>query len=202
MPKTKEQCEKIKQERITNIYYHALRLFAMRGFNGVTADEIAKEVGCSHGLLFHYFASKEDLFQEVVNNLALKLDDEMTRDVNFDQRPKFVIQDLLNAYLDALKSSKDDYACAIYLLVNLWIQSRTISKKKQKEFEFKIFDNFYQIIEKGQDQGEFTTDYSTRELTVTLTSILKGLAYNRIYLGYNKCTILKSSLIMRMLLKN
>ena len=201
MPKTKEQCEKIKQERINNIYYHSLRLFAMRGFNGVTADEIAKEVGCSHGLLFHYFSNKEDLFQAVVNNLAIKLDEEMIKDVNFDQRPKFVLQDLLDAYLNALKSSRDDYACAIYLLVNLWIQSRSLSKKKQKEFEFKIFDSFYQIIEKGQAEGEFI-DYPVRELTITVTSILKGIAYNRIYLGYNKCVIPKSSLVMRMLLKN
>ena len=201
MPKTKEQCEKIKQERINNIYYHSLRLFAMRGFNGVTADEIAKEVGCSHGLLFHYFSNKEDLFQAVVNNLAVKLDEEMIKDVNFDQRPKFVLQDLLDAYLNALKSPRDDYACAIYLLVNLWIQSRSLSKKKQKEFEFKIFDSFYQIIEKGQAEGEFI-DYPVRELTITVTSILKGIAYNRIYLGYNKCVIPKSSLVMRMLLKN
>ena len=201
MPKTKEQCEKIKQERINNIYYHSLRLFAMRGFNGVTADEIAREVGCSHGLLFHYFSNKEDLFQAVVNNLAVKLDEEMIKDVNFDQRPKFVLQDLLDAYLNALKSPRDDYACAIYLLVNLWIQSRSLSKKKQMEFEFKIFDSFYQIIEKGQVEGEFI-DYPVRELTITVTSILKGIAYNRIYLGYNKCVIPKSSLVMRMLLKN
>ena len=200
MPKTKEQCEKIKQERINNIYYHSLRLFAMRGFNGVTADEIAKEVGCSHGLLFHYFSNKEDLFQAVVNNLAVRLDEEIIKDVNFDQRPKFVMQDLIDAYLNALKSSKDDYACTIYLLVNLWIQSRSLSKKKQKEFEFKIFDRFYQIIEKGQAENEFI-DYPVTELTITVTSILKGIAYNRIYLGYNKCIIPKSSLMMRMLLK-
>ena len=201
MPKTKEQCEKIKQERINNIYYHSLRLFAMRGFNGVTADEIAKEVGCSHGLLFHYFVNKEDLFQAVVNNLAVKLDEEITKDVNYDQRPKIVLQDLLDAYLNALKSPRDDYACTIYLLVNLWIQSRNLSKKKQKEFEFKLFDRFYQIIEKGQAENEFI-DYSVRELTITVTSILKGIAYNRIYLGYNKCVIPNSSLVMRMLLKN
>ena len=200
MPKTKEQCEKIKQERINNIYYHSLRLFAMRGFNGVTADEIAKEVGCSHGLLFHYFSNKEDLFQAVVNNLAVRLDEEIIKDVDFDQRPKFVMQDLIDAYLNALKSSKDDYACTIYLLVNLWIQSRSLSKKKQKEFEFKIFDRFYQIIEKGQAENEFI-DYPVTELTITVTSILKGIAYNRIYLGYNKCIIPKSSLMMRMLLK-
>ena len=81
MPKTKEQFEKIKQERMNEILNHSLYLFALHGYDGVTTDEIAKAVGCSHGLLYHYFGSKEDLFQEVVNNVAIKIDETITKDV-------------------------------------------------------------------------------------------------------------------------
>ena len=199
MPKTKEQCEKIKQERIEQIYREALRLFAIKGYEAVTADEIANAVGCSHGLLFHYFANKEDLFEETVNNLALKLDAEITKDVNFDQSPKLALQDLIDAYLSALKSSRDDYACALYLLLNLWIQSKNLSKKKQEEMKYKVFNNIYNIVTKGVKEKEFVNS-PPPDLAITITSILKGLSYNRINLGYNKCIIPKSDLIMRMIL--
>lgn len=199
MPKTKEQCEKIKQERIEQIYKEALRLFAIKGYEAVTADEIANAVGCSHGLLFHYFTSKEDLFQETVNNLALKLDGEITKDVNFNQNPKTLLQDLMDAYLSALKSSRDDYACAIYLLLNLWIQSKNLSTKKQKEMQYRVFDNIYDIVKKGVEEKEFI-DSPPADLVITIMSILKGLSYNRINLGYNKCIIPESQLIMRMIL--
>ena len=199
MPKTKEQCERIKQERIEQIYREALRLFAIKGYEAVTADEIANAVGCSHGLLFHYFANKEDLFEETVNNLALKLDAEITKDVNFDQSPKLALQDLIDAYLSALKSSRDDYACALYLLLNLWIQSKNLSKKKQEEMKYKVFNNIYNIVTKGVKEKEFVNS-PPPDLAITITSILKGLSYNRINLGYNKCIIPKSDLIMRMIL--
>ena len=199
MPKTKEQCEKIKQERMEQIYKEALRLFAIKGYEAVTADEIANAVGCSHGLLFHYFTSKEDLFQETVNNLALKLDGEITKDVNFNQDPKTLLQDLMDAYLSALKSSRDDYACAIYLLLNLWIQSKNLSTKKQKEMQYRVFDNIYDIVKKGVEEKEFI-DSPPADLVITIMSILKGLSYNRINLGYNKCIIPDSKLIMRMIL--
>lgn len=199
MPKTKEQCEKIKQERMEQIYKEALRLFAIKGYEAVTANEIATAVGCSHGLLFHYFANKEDLFQETVDNLALKLDGEITKDVDFDKEPKTLLQDLLNAYLSALKSSRDDYACAIYLLLNLWIQSRNLSTKKQKEMKYKVFDGIYDIVKKGVEEKEFI-DSPPADLVITIMSILKGLSYNRINLGYNKCIIPDSQLIMRMIL--
>lgn len=198
MPKTKEQCEKIKQERMEQIYKEALRLFAIKGYEAVTADEIATAVGCSHGLLFHYFASKEDLFQETVNNLALKLDGEITKDVNFNQDPKTLLQDLMDAYLSALKSSRDDYACAIYLLLNLWIQSKNLSTKKQKEMKYRVFDNIYDIVKKGVEEKAFINS-PPADLVITIMSILKGLSYNRINLGYNKCIIPDSKLIMRMI---
>ena len=199
MPKTKEQCEKIKQERMEQIYKEALHLFAIKGYEAVTANEIATAVGCSHGLLFHYFANKEDLFQETVDNLALKLDGEITKDVDFDQEPKNLLQDLLNAYLSALKSSRDDYACAIYLLLNLWIQSKNLSTKKQKEMKYKVFDSIYDIVKKGVEEKEFI-DSPPADLVIIIMSMLKGLSYNRINLGYNKCIIPDSQLIMRMIL--
>lgn len=199
MPKTKEQCERIKQERMEQIYKEALRLFAIKGYEAVTADEITTAVGCSHGLLFHYFANKEDLFQETVDNLASKLDEEITQNVNFDQEPKTLLQDLLDAYLSALKSSRDDYACAIYLLLNLWIQSKNLSTKKQKEMKYKVFDDIYDIVKKGVEEKEFINS-PPADLVITIMSILKGLSYNRINLGYNKCIIPDSKLIMRMIL--
>jgi AcrR family transcriptional regulator len=46
----------------------AIRVFAQRGFNGTRVGDIAKEADIAYGLVYHYFAGKEDLlntlFQE------------------------------------------------------------------------------------------------------------------------------------------
>ena len=59
MPKTKEQFEQIRNERINTILESALTLFAYKGYDAVNLDEVTKEANCSHGLLYHYFKGKE-----------------------------------------------------------------------------------------------------------------------------------------------
>jgi TetR/AcrR family transcriptional regulator, acrEF/envCD operon repressor len=41
----------------------ALDVFAEQGFQGATTKEIAARAGVTHGLIYFYFTSKEDLFQ-------------------------------------------------------------------------------------------------------------------------------------------
>jgi TetR/AcrR family transcriptional regulator, transcriptional repressor for nem operon len=45
----------------------ALRLFLQKTFKEVTMQEIVKKTGLSKGAFYHYFKSKELLFQEVLN---------------------------------------------------------------------------------------------------------------------------------------
>ena len=44
----------------------ATELFATHGFAHVTADDVAREAGIRRTLLYHYFASREDILEAVV----------------------------------------------------------------------------------------------------------------------------------------
>jgi TetR/AcrR family transcriptional regulator len=47
----------------------AKRLFAQRGFGGVSLDHIAREVGASKQNLLYYFPSKEELYRRVLHGV-------------------------------------------------------------------------------------------------------------------------------------
>jgi AcrR family transcriptional regulator len=50
-----------KEERREQILDAALSVFAQKGFSGSSMRDIAREVGVTEGLLYHYFESKEQL---------------------------------------------------------------------------------------------------------------------------------------------
>ena len=66
-PRTDEQNAQIKDERREQILKAALKVFALRGFAATKISDIAKEAHLSHGLVYHYFASKEEIFFELVH---------------------------------------------------------------------------------------------------------------------------------------
>lgn len=70
-PRTEEQNAQIKDERREQILKAALKVFALRGFAATKVGDIAAEAGLSHGLVYHYFKSKEEIFFELVG-LAVK----------------------------------------------------------------------------------------------------------------------------------
>lgn len=54
--------KKEKQDRMINA---AIKIFAMKGYEHASTDDIVKEAGISKGLLFHYFISKLGLYSFV-----------------------------------------------------------------------------------------------------------------------------------------
>ncbi|MBC7124110.1 MAG: TetR/AcrR family transcriptional regulator [Bacteroidales bacterium] len=79
MPRTKQQVEAIRQQRVMQILDAALDVFAHKGFHSSTIADIAQKAGISKGLLYHYFSSKEELLSHIVingmNNLIEKFDE-------------------------------------------------------------------------------------------------------------------------------
>ena len=63
--KVSEARERLEQDILTA----AKRLFAQRGFGGVSLDHIAREVGASKQNLLYYFPSKEELYRRVLHGV-------------------------------------------------------------------------------------------------------------------------------------
>lgn len=69
MPRTPEQNQNIKDKRRSKLLNHALKAFAMHGYDHTAIDDITKSAKCSHGLFYHYFDSKEKVFSALINEV-------------------------------------------------------------------------------------------------------------------------------------
>ena len=198
MPKTKEQFEQIRNERINQILQSALYLFVMKGYDAVNLDEVTKEANCSHGLLYHYFKGKDELYVEVVNKIVIPYMAEITKNIDFNQKAKFVIHDLLNTVLKRIGEVDDKNSWNIYLFLNIHLQKTLFVKNKNEKT--KEFIKFLELVKRGQEEGDFNSN-NAEEITVSVLSTIKGLAYTRIHIGYKRFHCPNSDIIMRMLYK-
>ncbi len=65
-PRRKEINEQIRSDRRNQILQAALKVFGRRGLAAAKISDIATEAGFSHGLVYNYFESKDEIFTELV----------------------------------------------------------------------------------------------------------------------------------------
>ena len=94
MPRTKEQNEAIRNEKRKLIMDSALQLFAKKGYSATSINDIAQLANISKGLIYNYFASKEDVLQSIwdrlVDNFALMIDPSQDGDVTQEEAENFI----------------------------------------------------------------------------------------------------------------
>ena len=57
----------------------AIRVFARKGFHAARVADIAEEAGVAHGLLYHYFRSKDDVLEAIFRETWTALAGEVVR---------------------------------------------------------------------------------------------------------------------------
>lgn len=78
-PRADAENERIREERRQLILDAAAKVFARWGYSATKMAEIAAAAGVSHGLVYHYFQSKKQIFAALVE-LAMKNGLEMTEE--------------------------------------------------------------------------------------------------------------------------
>lgn len=74
-PAQERQLRSAGKRNIANLLDAALVVFAERGFHLARVDDVCDEADVSHGTFYLYFASKEDLFRTLVDDVAAEMRD-------------------------------------------------------------------------------------------------------------------------------
>ena len=134
-PRTKQQFEEIRITSREKILSVALELFAKKGYHAASISQIAKKAKISKGLMYNYFASKEKLLDEIIqegfNSLA-ELEYEAKRGVD----PKEQLEEFIDAVLHNLYSNFTYWQLYLALLVHPEVQKKFERKMQQFRDEF------------------------------------------------------------------
>ncbi len=147
MPTRDEQ----KEQRRQLIIFKALELFAQKGYSDTKIGDIAKAANMSVGLMFHYFESKEQLYEELVRMGVEGTNQPM--EMNFSDP-----LDYFTGFLRAMLSYAKEQSWVFYMFV-LMAQARRSNgipaHIKELAMSVNQIEQSAEIIAAGQQYGYF-----------------------------------------------
>lgn len=139
----------------------ALKLFSQKGYLGATTKEIAKEAGIAEVTLFRYFASKENLFEDVINTHSFlpALKELMPEIATMSYEKALTI--IAKRFLETLSSRKD-------LIQIMHSEMQRYPEKIHKIYHafideiFKILASYFAEMQKKKILKGFDTEFGAR----------------------------------------
>lgn len=141
--------EEQKKKRKTDILIAGLDLFIKKGYTATKVNDIAEKVNMSSGLMFHYFETKEKLYEELVR---IGLDGTKTFMQSEVDDPLTFFEQTINTVFEFIRGYP--WTAKIFVLMAQARRSyETPESVKRMANEIDNVERSVSIIEKGQKQG-------------------------------------------------
>ena len=145
MDTRKEKKERRRQE----ILYAALELFVTKGYAATKITDIAKSANMSRGLMFHYFESKEKLYEELIR-MGLE-----GTTYPGEQKYEHAIDFFMNFTEELFAYMKEQPVVAKFFVLMAEAQRSEATPEHIREIAMRVnvIEQFVAIVEWGQKEG-------------------------------------------------
>jgi AcrR family transcriptional regulator len=174
-PRNEKQNAAIKDARREQILSAALKLFGRRGFAATKISDVVKSAGMSHGLVYHYFSSKEEIFFALLKRAITTSGDSVLMAEKMPGSPKEKIRMIAGYILDAIENFEDT---AYYFLI---VTHASVMEEAALEYKELLdqsaggLDAMTRILAAGQQAGEVRKG-DPKEMATVFFAALQGLA--------------------------
>lgn len=132
----------------------SLRLFAARGVEGTSVQEIVAAAGVTKGAMYHYFASKDDLLYEIYHRLLGRQTERLNAIADGPgtaaQRVRAAAADVVESTLDSIEEAIVSFR-SVHMLPN---PQRAQVRAERRRYH----ERFRALVEEGQRDGAFRKD--------------------------------------------
>ena len=166
--------EKEKTRHKTEILNAALNLFSDKGFSNVSMQDIAVKAEFSVGALYNFFAGKEQLFSELMDDCSDKIYQVLCPILDSDRPEDEKIRTFIRANTELL----EDNLKFIRLYVSQYgslTPAPTYTKKAEENIHIKLNEKLLNIIKSGIRNKQFRSidaQTATNALSATLEAFI------------------------------
>lgn len=134
----------------------AAKLFAERGYENTSVQEIVRWAGVTKGAMYHHFGSKDDLLVEIYHRVLAMQADRLNRIADSDAPIEDRLREAAADVVVTTLANRDD-AVVFFRSMHLLPASRQAEVRAERRG---YHERFRGMIEQGQADGVFRTDVS------------------------------------------
>jgi TetR/AcrR family fatty acid metabolism transcriptional regulator len=181
------------EEKRRQILDAAVRVFARKGFHTSRVGDIAEEAGVAHGLLYHYFSSKDEVLETVFrDNWA-------------------VLLGRIHAVENTSEPAGEQLRHVAAILLRTWLHEpdvvrvlvREIARSPEVQARIgelvKPIEAIRRIIEHGQQSGELRSDLDSRLAAIVfygaIDELLTGWVLGQLPSGIDEVTVAEQTVV-------
>lgn len=145
------------RNRRQEIVNKARELFSQRSFHAVSLEDITRSLGMGKSTMYHYFATKHELWSEVIKDTVAGLYRCVLTHVTADESYDTQIFQLVSAILTYFEDNRDSFLLLLRERMD-FLDLEEIRQQFDTQFwaEYDRFmDHFRSTIEAGQRTGGF-----------------------------------------------
>ena len=159
-----------KEEARTRILTAANQVFREKGYRQATMDDVAKKLGVSKGALYLYFASKEELFEEICRAEPLAFKEILYSAFGENKKPLESAGEFFDKMLRRYGSSSG-LSFEIFSEASHNPGLRRVLKKTQDEYAATLMN----YLEEGRKREFIDKDLNLRSITYALIALWNGI---------------------------
>lgn len=139
------------QETRKKILEAARKLFAEKGYDGVSMEDIAQASGVRKSLIYYYFESKEVLFEEVWIGVIEELEKELFPEVENEKSIAGTIKKLIKKYVEFTLNKSELSRLIARERMNVLENGESLSRAKGKYVS--LLNRLEKIFERGKQEN-------------------------------------------------
>lgn len=172
MPRSPSTNRDIRDTRRADIVRAATKLFARRGFSDTKIGDIAKEAKLSHGLVYHYFPSKDAIFEAILADKHEAAWGDLER-LEAEQGLGGALRAMLSRSIDEAHAQPEVTVMVTQALLTDSVPQglRDAIRKSARQ----SFARTVSLLERGQQAGVVECSVPASQLAAAMFCLLRGV---------------------------
>jgi TetR/AcrR family transcriptional regulator, fatty acid metabolism regulator protein len=159
----------ITADRRRTLLDAAVRVFARRGYHAARVGDIAEEAGVAHGLLYHYFSSKEEVLETVFRETWTELLGALREVEESGEPAEEQLRQIAAILLRSWRRDPD----LVRVLVREVARGAELGRRVEEIAD--AFAAIERVVRRGQAEGTFREDVDARLASVVFYGAIEEI---------------------------